>query len=230
MSLILEALKKLDREKQVPDRGVVIMGPTAWPSAREGLSSVRGAGLVLAALVLGGAVGALWLLRSARSAAAPPAGARAETAAAPVPVPPASGAQPPIAAPMTAPSAARPVVEPPRATAARPRVRPAPAAAPEAGTEPSPEEGDATTAEPEQVEAAPPEPEPEEAPASKAGRKSAAPDFQLQAISAQNGHPVAMLNDRLVKEGDTFGNVRVLRIGTDEVELEVSGHRRIVKF
>jgi len=55
-------------------------------------------------------------------------------------------------------------------------------------------------------------------------------DFELQAISAQNGQPVAMLNDRLVHEGDTFDNVKVVRIETDEVEIEVAGHRRVVKF
>jgi len=41
---------------------------------------------------------------------------------------------------------------------------------------------------------------------------------------------VAVLNDQLVREGDTFDGVRVLRIGADEVEIEVAGHRRVVKF
>jgi len=39
-----------------------------------------------------------------------------------------------------------------------------------------------------------------------------------------------VLNDQLVREGDTFDGVRVLRIGADEVEIEVAGHRRVVKF
>jgi hypothetical protein len=64
----------------------------------------------------------------------------------------------------------------------------------------------------------------------KEPRPGAAPPYQLQAISAQNGHPVAILNDRLVREGDSFDGVKVLRIGADEVEIEVAGRRRVVKF
>jgi hypothetical protein len=60
--------------------------------------------------------------------------------------------------------------------------------------------------------------------------KLAAGVFQLQAISAQDGHAVAILNDRLVREGDSFDGVKVVRIGADEVEIEVAGHRRVVKF
>jgi hypothetical protein len=218
VSLILEALKKLDREKQVPDRGVVIVGPSAWPSPREGLSAVRGAGLVLAALVLGGAAGAIWLLRGPRTAQ---------------PAAPAPDARPPLSAVVPAPADAyRPVASAPtRGAAARPKAPPGPVAgdvapAPAAeGTEPAPPEPAA--AEPEAPEA----PVVEEPPPSKAAsRKSGGADFQLQAISAQNGQPVAMLNDRLVHEGDTFDNVKVVRIGADEVEIEVAGHRRIVKF
>lgn len=38
MSLVLEALKKLDREKGAPDRGFVVMAATPWPAraARRG--------------------------------------------------------------------------------------------------------------------------------------------------------------------------------------------------
>jgi hypothetical protein len=221
VSLILEALKKLDREKQAPDRGVVIVGPSAWPSPRDGLFALRGAGLVLAALVVGGAAGAMWLLRSPRTAESP---AQPAVAAAPV--------QPAPAAPMPARADPyRPVASAPaRGATARPTARPEPKpdsdVAPAAGeTEPAPPE--ATAAEAEVPEAAavvePP-------PSKPAARRSAAADFQLQAISAQNGQPVAMLNDRLVREGDTFDNVKVVRIGADEVEIEVAGRRRIVKF
>jgi hypothetical protein len=219
VSLILEALKKLDREKQAPDRGVVIVGPSAWPSPREGLSAVRGAGLVLAAVVVGGAAGAAWLLRGPRTAEAP--GPVAAGGSQPMPAVPAPDARPPVAI-GTAPA---------RGAPSRPGARPAPTApgvAPEptpAGTEPAPSEPAATEA------AAPEAPAVEEPPPSKAAsRRSGAAEFQLQAISAQNGQPVAMLNDRLVREGDTFDNVKVVRIGADEVEIEVAGHRRIVKF
>jgi hypothetical protein len=72
---------------------------------------------------------------------------------------------------------------------------------------------------------------PEPAPGAREGRPAAAAAaYQLQAISAQDGHPVAILNDRLVREGDSFDGVKVIRIGADEVEIEVAGRRRVVKF
>ena len=231
MSLILEALKKLDREKQAPDRGVVIVGPSAWPSPREGVFTLRGAGLVLAAVLLGAAAGTVWLIR-ARYAAEPPAqpvlaGAPAQPAQA-VPAP---DARPPLSAAM-----------PPKAEAARP-VGPArargPAAVPKARPEPAPGTDEAPAA--EGTEATPPDlaeagatpaeaPTPEPPPSRSAARRPGSAEFELQAISAQNGQPVALLNDRLVHEGDTFDNVKVVRIGVDEVEIEVAGRRRIVKF
>jgi hypothetical protein len=73
--------------------------------------------------------------------------------------------------------------------------------------------------------------EPEPAAAARIKEPKLGPGvFQLQAISAQEGHPVAILNDRLVREGDTFDGVRVVRIGADEVEIEVAGRRRVLKF
>jgi hypothetical protein len=54
--------------------------------------------------------------------------------------------------------------------------------------------------------------------------------LRLTAISERDGHPVALLNDRLVREGDSFDGVRVLRIHATEVEVEVDGERRIVGF
>jgi hypothetical protein len=39
-----------------------------------------------------------------------------------------------------------------------------------------------------------------------------------------------MINDRLVFEGDSFEGVRVLRIGDAEVEVEVHGQRRVLRF
>ena len=46
----------------------------------------------------------------------------------------------------------------------------------------------------------------------------------------RDGRPVAMINDRLVFEGDSFEGVRVLRIGDAEVEVEVHGQRRVLRF
>jgi hypothetical protein len=41
---------------------------------------------------------------------------------------------------------------------------------------------------------------------------------------------VAILNDRLVREGDSFDGIRVIRIGEAEVEIEVHGERRLIRF
>jgi hypothetical protein len=55
-------------------------------------------------------------------------------------------------------------------------------------------------------------------------------DLRLQAIAERDGHPVALINDRLVREGDSFDGVTVLRIGVAEVEIEVRGQRRVLRF
>ena len=52
---------------------------------------------------------------------------------------------------------------------------------------------------------------------------SKAGELRLNAISERDGQPVAIVNDRLVREGDSFDGVRVLRIGEAEVEVEVGG-------
>jgi hypothetical protein len=54
--------------------------------------------------------------------------------------------------------------------------------------------------------------------------------LRLQAIAERDGHPVALINDRLVREGDSFDGVTVVRIGTAEVEVEVRGQRRVLRF
>jgi hypothetical protein len=59
---------------------------------------------------------------------------------------------------------------------------------------------------------------------------SAAPELKLNAISQQNGQPVAILNDRLVREGDTFDGIHVIRIGETDVEVEIRGQRRVLTF
>jgi hypothetical protein len=41
----------------------------------------------------------------------------------------------------------------------------------------------------------------------------------LQAISERDSHPIAIINDQLVKEGDFLGKARVLRIDFDSVEV-----------
>ncbi len=57
------------------------------------------------------------------------------------------------------------------------------------------------------------------------------PALVLQAISERNSHPIAIISDQLVKEGDLIGRARVLRIGEDSVEVLLeSGRKEIVRF
>lgn len=198
MSLIFEALKKLEREKDAPDRGVVVVGPGAW-GERERPSRARVAaalGLVLLGLGLGA-----FALR-ARTGTPPPPVPRADAA----PQAPVAGkisleAPIPVEAPVVGRSAAEAPPPPPRLVV--PTARPAPAAA-----------------EPETTALTPP-PDP------VVPRE---PEFRLNAISTREGRPVALLNDRLVREGDVIEGVRVLHIGDDYVEIEVKGERRTIRF
>ena len=64
---------------------------------------------------------------------------------------------------------------------------------------------------------------------SRAGAPGA-DDLRLNAISQRDGRPVALINDRLVFEGDAFEGVKVLRIGEAEVEIEIRGQRRVLRF
>ncbi len=184
MSLILEALRKLERDKQAPERGFLVVGAGSLPPARRRAASSV-ATLVVLILAAGSAV---FLLR--------PAPARA-------PAPAQVLAPPPAQAPSAPPTMAAPV----------PALAPAPAVSP------------ATTPNP-----APP------APATMRGRvapvatPAAEPSYRLTAISERDGHPVAVLNDRLVREGDRFEGITIVRIGAAEIEIEVAGKRQVVGF
>ena len=56
------------------------------------------------------------------------------------------------------------------------------------------------------------------------------PDLVLNAISERDGHAVALINDRLVREGDEFDGVKILHIGEAEVEVERAGRRSVIRF
>ena len=66
--------------------------------------------------------------------------------------------------------------------------------------------------------------------AAAARARPAPDDLRLNAITRRDGRPVALVNDRLVFEGDSFDGVKVLRIGEAEVEVEVRGQRRVLRF
>jgi hypothetical protein len=183
VSLILDALKKLERDKDAREPGVLVVGSVPWgartPSRRPLVLALAGIGLL--ALV----AFALWPRdHGARPATAP---ARSDSPPAPAPTP---AAVPPSTTPAPASAAAPPE---------RGRLAVPPAAA---GTPPQP----------------------------AAGAPMTTDDLRLNAISQRDGRPLALINDRLVFEGDSFDGVKILRIGEAEVEVEVRGKRRVLRF
>ncbi len=196
MSLILEALKKLEREKQSPDRGgLLVLGQTSWPSAaREGR---RFALALVVAGLCGLAAGALYWPSRERGAPPSTAGTRSPASGAAATPTSSAGAlawrpQVPETTPASVP-VDEPGIVPERASASR---QPASAAS---GPAPAP-------------------------------AASLAPRFQLQAVSRRDGRAVAVLNDRLVYEGDSFDGATVIRIGEAEIELEIAGRRVVLGF
>jgi hypothetical protein len=167
VSLILEALKKLEREKHTPDRGFVVLTPMTWPAA--GIPRPLAIGLPVMLVTAAAGLGAYLALARAPERVA---------------VPPPAVVVAPRPAAVEAPPAAAPVPAARLRTAAR-AAAPAPAA--------------------------------EDA-------------IELQAISERDGKPVAVLNGRVVGEGDGFDQVRVIRIGAAEVEVEIRGKRRVLQF
>ena len=178
MSLILEALKKLEREKQTPDRGFLVVAHVPWPAGTAGRSLWLG---VAAALGMVGLL-AFVLLRGRE-------GASAVVSAPPISTAPLPSASPAVlsALPTFAPPATRPA---------------APLVAPDVPIPPS---------------------SPTPSPAGDT-------ELRLNAITQQDGRAVAVLNDRVVREGDVFDGIHVIRIGEAEVEVEIGGKRRIVHF
>ena len=221
MSLILEALRKLDREKQAPDRGMVVVGPSAWATARERGPLTGAAAVVLAVGAVAAVVGVIWLLRGHQ-----PARQTTQAAAVPTAAVPAATAPGPAGVAETRPAPQAPIL---RTAPAKPG--PSVKAAPtrEATPRTAAVEPDQPASGEEEAAGAAEGPPARET-ARVAERKPAPGTVSLQAISAQDGHPVAILNDRLVREGDSFDGIRVVRIGADEVEIEVHGRRRVVKF
>ncbi len=192
MSLILEALRKREREKQVPERGFLVMAPTPWAAAPG-----RSLGtLLLAGLVAFGLGVAFMAWRTPRALPpAPPAtvpalavpGHATPGTLLPAPVPTLPAVVAPLPAPRAEPGPPQPVMP---------------------ASDPTAEPGPAPTRE------TPPDPA----------------HFVLQAISERDGRPVALISDRLMREGDVWQGARVLRIGDTEVELEVGGQRVTLRF
>ncbi len=234
MSLILDALRKLEREKDPRAPGVLVVGSVPWGETSRARRVVF-VGLAAAALAL--AVGVGWLLRATPappSAEAPPPATTPTLAVQPAPTPVPQPAAPPLA---WAPQATLPPAPPIRISRPAPtRDAVSPKAAPETARDEDVASGPVAADAPTAVEpAAQPPPERiEVAPAATEADPSVpapAPDgLRLNAISKRDGRSVALINDRLVFEGDSFDGVRVIRIGEAEVEVEVEGERRVLRF
>jgi hypothetical protein len=204
VSFILDALKKLEREKQSGEPGVVVVGHVPWGGGdgRRRLAVVAVAAVLTALLI---AVGAWWLLRSTPPSPPSPALATPLTR---------SGSAPAVApsiAPSPAPSTTTDVRSPPAASNAS-AIRPGPPLPPGLAL-PGPTTAASAASPSEETRPAPP-----------------APELRLNAISVRDGRPIALINDRLVREGDSFDGVRVLHIGESEVEVEIRGQRRVIRF
>jgi len=193
VSLILDALKKLEHEKDAREPGVLVVGSVPWGERRRSRLPLALAATALVALAFAG----WWWLRPTPH----------PTAAGPAPVSPAPTSSPLVAGTPTAPPPP-PTLAPSSTASAPPARRPA---------VPMLDETPGPPARPEGAAAA-------------AGTRTAPDDLRLNAITRRDGRPVALVNDRLVFEGDSFDGVRILRIGEAEVEVEVRGQRRILRF
>ena len=180
MSLILEALRKLERDKDAPERGFVVMTHVPW--ARGGSPSrLAGIGALALAVAVGALAVALWPRHPK------PSGPETKAVT--------------IDRPSLSPSVSPPPFEA-RALAIESVRRSGPTVMPSSAV---------ASATPKPTAASPAE-------------------LKLNAISQQDGKPVAILNDRLVREGDVFDGVHVIRIGETDVEVEVKGQRRVLTF
>jgi hypothetical protein len=185
MSLILDALKKLDRDKRskAPE-GVVLLAPTPWPAARSS-QTLLALALIVAGLALLTAAALVFLSRAQHTTSVAPADTLNKITA--------SAGTPTSSLPQAPPLSRLkvPVTATPRSV--RADLRPSPSIA-------------------------------------SASPKRMPPPFRLNAIGLYEGQPVAVLNDRLVREGDRFDGITVIRIDDTEVEIEADGKRIQVTF
>lgn len=175
MSLILEALRKREREKQVSERGFLVMAPTPWAAPRG-----RGVAAVVLAGVVAFGLGVAFMAWRARVPEAPAVAVTAPSVSIPAQITPGTLLPAPVSTLRTA-SVPTPV----------PRAEPGPA---------------------------------------QPVMPTAEPRFVLQAISERDGRPVALISDRLMREGDEWQGARLVRIGEAEVELEIAGQRVTLRF
>jgi hypothetical protein len=201
VSLILEALKKLEREKPRPEHGFVVVAHLPWAlgSRRRWWPWVLLLALSLALVV------PLWWWQARGTSSIERRPSPSRAAETPWPQP-----------------SARPVGSPP------PTVR-----LPAAASLPAPAEPHGQPAGETQLAPTPATPIPRTAETETHAPEPSAAGArwpQLTAISRRDGRPVALLDDRLVYEGDLVDGVRVLRIGAAEVEVARGELTRVLRF
>jgi len=220
VSLILEALRKLERDRHTHERGFLVLAQPAWTPTGE-RAWTRGPALLGVAALAGGAVAAALLWPARTQPPAVPA-----TAALPAPVTLSAATVAPDARPL--PATAEPA---PRARVAWPEDRaPAPQTAAPAVTvtprERPPAEAPATQADVPVADAEEPAGEAPEAPEAA----TVTGPLRLEAIAERDGQPVAIVSGQMVRVGDQIGAGTVVRIGTIDVEIETDGRRQILRF
>lgn len=225
MSLVLEALKKLDREKGREERGFVVMAAAPWPARAAARWPMWAAlGMASAAVIV------FLVLRAERPVSPLPAAPGVARAAGAPGVPAGSVA---MAVPQSAPAAATaragaPAIDGRGAAAAR-RALTVAAPAPDVPAPAAP--GSVLQPFHPPAVAAPSTVTPP-AVAASAGTPAPPPDpvLRLQAISTRDGQPIAIVNDHLVRVGDEFDGVRILAIRGTEVDVDVHGRRTTLRF
>lgn len=212
MSLILEALKKLEREKERSTVPIITAGEAPWSGTRRSLPTWA-LGLGALGLVVLGAIGGASLLSDRSSPASQPAQAAAAQAVSDAPVAIPSLAPPPQASAGTAP-------RPPSAPPVRPAIVQPTLSPRERAPEP----------EPARPMTRAPAPTPRPTAATPAAPIAVPDEPRLQAISERDGRPIALISDKIYFEGDRIGDIRVIRIGAGEVEIEWRKVLRTLKF
>jgi hypothetical protein len=213
VSLILEALRKLEREKPATDRGIVVMTTAGLAAEKRGVPPWV---LLAAGLAAGLGIAFFVIERRGVGPSVPPP----TTLAAPAVVPSDSPTLPSVSSSAPRPPAALPgpatSLRAPQSMQSAPPSSMRPSSTEPAAAEISPTVPLASLARPPRAAASP--------------KPSATSALVLQAISTRDGQPVALINDRVLREGDSVDGVRIVRIGDAEVEIEKGGVRSVLRF
>ncbi len=203
VSVIFDALNKLNKEKRAPKTGMLIVGAGSIDGRRRGVSGSLVGAASIGVLLLG--VAAWWWTRDV----AEPVPAKPTVAAGQ------AGSDRPAAEGRSARTPDGPTVLPGDLAVVPPAIVPAGIA--NASGEP----GSGSDNE---------EPDPKPAATARGNLDTPPPSepeqLRLEAITVRDGGPVAIVSGRLVREGDVFDGIEVVRIDEAEVELFLQAENR----